>query len=153
MVLLGSHHQMVSFRNLQCILRVWLHLSIRFLYITDKNFTLWRNILIEADYHVVFTKKKNIYLHITASSCTIYIQLFTCIFTELSIFIADLSSCIQLLRNRLVKTARECLGKNASLVQVYGKLQEAYQEMQSPLIYQEPSARVGCFHDFVNTSI
>ncbi|KAK1385526.1 Boron transporter [Heracleum sosnowskyi] len=47
----------------------------------------------------------------------------------------------QLLRNRLVKTAREYLGKNVSLVQVYGKLQEAYQEMQSPLIYQEPSAR------------
>ncbi|KAK4608520.1 hypothetical protein RGQ29_002080 [Quercus rubra] len=37
----------------------------------------------------------------------------------------------QLLRNRLVATARK----------LYGSMQEAYQQMQSPLIYQEPSAR------------
>ncbi|KAK4596709.1 hypothetical protein RGQ29_014657 [Quercus rubra] len=47
----------------------------------------------------------------------------------------------QLLRNRLVATARKCMRNNASLGQVYGSMQEAYQQMQSPLIYQEPSAR------------
>ncbi|KAJ6350714.1 hypothetical protein OIU78_006783 [Salix suchowensis] len=47
----------------------------------------------------------------------------------------------QILRNRLVATARECMGKNASLGQVYGSMQEAYQHMQTPLIYQEPSAK------------
>ncbi|KAH7513529.1 hypothetical protein FEM48_Zijuj12G0210000 [Ziziphus jujuba var. spinosa] len=47
----------------------------------------------------------------------------------------------QLLRNRLVSTARKCMRKNASLGQVYGSMQEAYQQMQSPLVYQEPSSR------------
>ncbi|PON64871.1 Bicarbonate transporter [Parasponia andersonii] len=46
----------------------------------------------------------------------------------------------QLLRNQLVAAARKCMGKDASLEQVYGSMQEAYQQMQSPLIYQEPSA-------------
>ncbi|KAJ6733411.1 ANION EXCHANGE PROTEIN [Salix koriyanagi] len=48
---------------------------------------------------------------------------------------------MQILRNRLVATARKCMGKNASLGQVYGSMQEAYQHMQTPLIYQEPSAQ------------
>ncbi|PON88738.1 Bicarbonate transporter [Trema orientale] len=47
----------------------------------------------------------------------------------------------QLLRNRLVSTARKSMGKNASLGQLYGNMQEAYQQMQTPLIYQEPSSR------------
>ncbi|EOY06852.1 HCO3- transporter family isoform 1 [Theobroma cacao] len=47
----------------------------------------------------------------------------------------------QLLRNRLVATARKCMRKNGSLGQVYESMQEAYQQMQTPLIYQEPSAR------------
>ncbi|KAL8544818.1 hypothetical protein ACS0TY_005144 [Phlomoides rotata] len=47
----------------------------------------------------------------------------------------------QLLRNRLVATARQSIQKNSSLGQLYGKMQEAYQQMQTPLIYQEPSAR------------
>ncbi|KAA3469786.1 boron transporter 1-like [Gossypium australe] len=47
----------------------------------------------------------------------------------------------QLLRNRLVATARKCIRKNASLGQLYGNMQEAYQQMQTPLVYQEPSAR------------
>ncbi|KAB5544610.1 hypothetical protein DKX38_012722 [Salix brachista] len=47
----------------------------------------------------------------------------------------------QILRNRLVATARKCMGKNASLGQVYGSMQEAYKHMQTPLIYQEPSAQ------------
>lgn len=48
----------------------------------------------------------------------------------------------QLLRNRLVVTARRSIGKNASLGQLYGTMQEAYHQMQTPLIYQDPSARV-----------
>jgi hypothetical protein len=49
---------------------------------------------------------------------------------------------LQLLRNRLVATARNCMRKNASLGQVYESMQEAYQQMQTPSVYQEPSARV-----------
>ncbi|XP_016435717.2 boron transporter 1-like isoform X1 [Nicotiana tabacum] len=49
----------------------------------------------------------------------------------------------QLLRNRLVATARKSMQKNSSLGQLYGNMQEAYQQMQTPLIYQEPSARQG----------
>ncbi|XP_058077015.1 probable boron transporter 2 isoform X1 [Magnolia sinica] len=48
----------------------------------------------------------------------------------------------QLLRNRLVATARKSISKNASLGQLYGNMQEAYQQMQTPLIYQEQSTRV-----------
>ncbi|KAK6239531.1 hypothetical protein QUC31_005000 [Theobroma cacao] len=47
----------------------------------------------------------------------------------------------QLLRNRLVATARKSIRKNASLGQLYGNMQEAYQQMQTPLVYQETSAR------------
>lgn len=47
----------------------------------------------------------------------------------------------QLLRNRLVETARNSMRKNAGLGQLYGSMQEAYQKMQTPLIYQESSAR------------
>ncbi|KAL9239779.1 hypothetical protein vseg_014068 [Gypsophila vaccaria] len=47
----------------------------------------------------------------------------------------------QLLRNRLVATARKSMGNNASLGKLYGNMQEAYQQMQTPLVYQEPSAR------------
>lgn len=49
---------------------------------------------------------------------------------------------MQLLRNRLVDTARKSMQKNSSLGQLYGNMQEAYQQMQTPLIYQESSARV-----------
>lgn len=45
----------------------------------------------------------------------------------------------QLLRNRLVKTARESMRMNSSLGQLYGNMQEAYQQMQTPLIHQAPS--------------
>nr|DAD33006.1 TPA_asm: hypothetical protein HUJ06_011857 [Nelumbo nucifera] len=47
----------------------------------------------------------------------------------------------QLLRNRLVATARKSMSKNSSLGQLYGSMQEAYQQMQTPLIYQEASVR------------
>ncbi|XP_022157027.1 boron transporter 1 [Momordica charantia] len=47
----------------------------------------------------------------------------------------------QLLRNKLVETARSSMRKNASLGQLYGNMQEAYQQMQTPLIYQQPSVR------------
>lgn len=45
----------------------------------------------------------------------------------------------QLLRNRLVATARESLKSNSSLSQLYGNMQEAYRWMQTPLIYQHSS--------------
>ncbi|KAJ0979988.1 hypothetical protein J5N97_015462 [Dioscorea zingiberensis] len=47
----------------------------------------------------------------------------------------------QLLRNRLVATARQSMNQNSSLAQLYGSMQEAYQQMQTPLIYQEQSAQ------------
>ncbi|KAL8101113.1 hypothetical protein AgCh_033120 [Apium graveolens] len=45
----------------------------------------------------------------------------------------------QLLRNRLVSTARQSMRKNSSLGQLYGNMQEAYKQMQTPLIYQQSS--------------
>ncbi|KAK4783627.1 hypothetical protein SAY86_008001 [Trapa natans] len=47
----------------------------------------------------------------------------------------------QLLRNKLVSTARNCMNKNASLTQIYGSMQETYQQMQTPLIFQAPSTQ------------
>ncbi|XP_059448553.1 probable boron transporter 2 isoform X5 [Corylus avellana] len=58
----------------------------------------------------------------------------------------------QLLHNRLVATARKCMRKNASLGEVYGSMQEAYQQMQTPLTYQEPSARQG-LNELKNSTI
>lgn len=52
---------------------------------------------------------------------------------------------MQLLRNRLVATARESIQKNSNLAQLYGNMQEAYQQMQTPLIYQQPSNSVCYF--------
>lgn len=46
----------------------------------------------------------------------------------------------QLLRNKLVSTARKSMGKNSNLGQLYQSMQEAYNEMQTPLVYQLPSA-------------
>ncbi|KAG8093103.1 hypothetical protein GUJ93_ZPchr0012g19755 [Zizania palustris] len=47
----------------------------------------------------------------------------------------------QLLRNRLVATARKSMSQNASLSQLYGSMQDAYQHMQTPLIYQQQSVK------------
>ncbi|KAK3190315.1 hypothetical protein Dsin_029876 [Dipteronia sinensis] len=47
----------------------------------------------------------------------------------------------QLLHNKLVTAARKCMSRNLSLGQVYGSMQEAYQQMQSPQTYQEPMAQ------------
>ncbi|KAK4759223.1 hypothetical protein SAY87_022354 [Trapa incisa] len=47
----------------------------------------------------------------------------------------------QLLRNKLVSTARNCMNKNASLTQIDGSMQETYQQMQTPLIFQAPSTQ------------
>jgi len=70
----------------------------------------------------------------------------------LSFFTLVLVCQMQILRNRLVATARKCMGKDASLGQVYDSMQEAYQHMQTPLIYQEPSARVySLVYCFVDT--
>lgn len=46
----------------------------------------------------------------------------------------------QLLRNKLVSTARKSMGKNSNLGQLYQSMQEAYNEIQTPLVYQLPSA-------------
>ncbi|KAK1298591.1 putative boron transporter 2 [Acorus calamus] len=45
----------------------------------------------------------------------------------------------QLLRNKLVSSARNCISKNSSLSQLYGSMQEAYNQMQTPLVFQPPS--------------
>ncbi|KAK4375657.1 hypothetical protein RND71_006334 [Anisodus tanguticus] len=45
----------------------------------------------------------------------------------------------QLLRNKLASTARKSIDKNANLGQLYRSMQEAYNEMQTPLVYQTPS--------------
>ncbi|XVE57155.1 hypothetical protein DITRI_Ditri04bG0069200 [Diplodiscus trichospermus] len=47
----------------------------------------------------------------------------------------------QLLRNKLVSTARKSISKNSNLSQLYRSMQEAYNEMQTPLTYQLPSTR------------
>ncbi|KAF8037021.1 hypothetical protein BT93_B0061 [Corymbia citriodora subsp. variegata] len=44
----------------------------------------------------------------------------------------------QLLRNKLTSTARNSMRKNSNLVQLYRNMQEAYNEMQTPLAYQMP---------------
>ncbi|XP_022883663.1 probable boron transporter 2 [Olea europaea var. sylvestris] len=46
----------------------------------------------------------------------------------------------QLLRNKLVSTARNSMKKNANLSQLYRSMQEAYNEMQTPLVYQTQRA-------------
>lgn len=46
----------------------------------------------------------------------------------------------QLLRNKLASTARNSMHKNANLTELYQNMQEAYNEMQTPLVYQAPSA-------------
>ncbi|KAI5075445.1 hypothetical protein GOP47_0009521 [Adiantum capillus-veneris] len=46
----------------------------------------------------------------------------------------------ELVRNKLVKTAKRSIQENASLGQLYGNMQEAFQQMQTPLVYQQPSA-------------
>ena len=51
------------------------------------------------------------------------------------------SLSLQLLRNRLVATARKSIKTNASLGQLYNNMQEAYHHMQTPLVYQQPQVR------------
>jgi hypothetical protein len=46
----------------------------------------------------------------------------------------------QLVRSKLVTTVRKSIQKNSSLGQLYGNMQETYQQMQTPLIYQHPPA-------------
>ncbi|KAL2341617.1 hypothetical protein Fmac_009557 [Flemingia macrophylla] len=47
----------------------------------------------------------------------------------------------QLLRNRLVATARSAIKKLENLGQVYGSMQDAYWQMQTPLVHQHPSSQ------------
>ncbi|KAK4479339.1 hypothetical protein RD792_014851 [Penstemon davidsonii] len=44
----------------------------------------------------------------------------------------------QLLRNKLVSTARNSMRRNANLSQLYQSMQNAYNGMQTPLVYQTP---------------
>ncbi|KAL9239603.1 hypothetical protein vseg_013912 [Gypsophila vaccaria] len=46
----------------------------------------------------------------------------------------------QLLRNKLVAAARNSIKKNSNLGQLYRNMQDAYNEMQTPLVYQMPSS-------------
>ncbi|KAM3703888.1 hypothetical protein ACB094_04G135200 [Castanea mollissima] len=46
----------------------------------------------------------------------------------------------QLLRNKLVSTARKSISKNSNLGQLYRNMQEAYNGMQTPLAYETPPA-------------
>lgn len=46
----------------------------------------------------------------------------------------------QLLRSKLVTTAKKSISKNSNLSQLYQNMQEAYTEMQTPLVHQIPSA-------------
>ncbi|KAK9066474.1 hypothetical protein SSX86_013796 [Deinandra increscens subsp. villosa] len=45
----------------------------------------------------------------------------------------------QLLRRKLVDTARNSISKNSNLSELYENMQQAYNEMQTPLVYQIPS--------------
>ncbi|XWS60737.1 hypothetical protein CRYUN_Cryun07bG0061400 [Craigia yunnanensis] len=45
----------------------------------------------------------------------------------------------QLLHDKLVSTARKSISKNSNLSQLYRSMQHAYNEMQTPLVYQLPS--------------
>ncbi|XP_057832409.2 boron transporter 1-like [Cryptomeria japonica] len=44
----------------------------------------------------------------------------------------------QLVRKRLVRTAHESIRANSNLGELYGHMQETYQQMQTPLVYQPP---------------
>lgn len=71
---------------------------------------------------------------------------------------AAIESCFslyQLLRNKLVSTARKSIQRNSNLSQLYRNMQEAYNEMQTPLVYQMPPALVDlfAFHFLIDTII
>jgi len=55
---------------------------------------------------------------------------------------------LQLLRNRLVAAARSSMRKLESLGQVYGSMQDAYWQMQTPLVHEESSSQVHGIVDF-----
>ncbi|KAK9119737.1 hypothetical protein Scep_017830 [Stephania cephalantha] len=42
----------------------------------------------------------------------------------------------QLLHNKLISTARRSISKNSSLSELYSSMQEAYNQMQTPLVYE-----------------
>ncbi|KAL7605509.1 hypothetical protein Lser_V15G17242 [Lactuca serriola] len=46
----------------------------------------------------------------------------------------------QLLRRKLVDTARKSINKSSNLSELYEDMQQAYNEMQTPLVYQNPSS-------------
>ncbi|XP_073016846.1 probable boron transporter 2 isoform X1 [Primulina eburnea] len=58
----------------------------------------------------------------------------------------------QLLRNKLSSTARESIQKNSNLSQLYQSMKEAYNEMQTPLVFQTPPALQG-LREFKDSTI
>ncbi|KAH7291359.1 hypothetical protein KP509_29G013800 [Ceratopteris richardii] len=46
----------------------------------------------------------------------------------------------ELVRNKLVKSAKRSIKENASLGELYESMQEAFNQMQTPLVYQQPSS-------------
>lgn len=46
----------------------------------------------------------------------------------------------QLLRRKLVDTARKSINKSSNLSELYDEMQQAYNQMQTPLVYQNPSS-------------
>lgn len=49
----------------------------------------------------------------------------------------------RLMRNKLVVAAKNSIEKNSNLGQLYKSMQEAYNEMQTPLVYQIPPSSLG----------
>ncbi|GAB2251671.1 hypothetical protein Droror1_Dr00004518 [Drosera rotundifolia] len=68
----------------------------------------------------------------------------------------------QLLRNKLVATARESIKMNSNLGRLYTSMKDAYNEMQTPLVYQMPptlvkpptthQAKTLAVHEFANST-
>lgn len=50
---------------------------------------------------------------------------------------------MQILRSRLVETAQKSMRENSSLSQLYGNMQEAYEQMQTPLVHVQSSSLSG----------
>ncbi|MCO5611583.1 hypothetical protein L7F22_065836 [Adiantum nelumboides] len=46
----------------------------------------------------------------------------------------------EMVRNKLVRTAKKSIQNNSSLGQLYGDMQEAFQQMQTPLVFQPSSS-------------
>lgn len=84
-------------------------------------------------YNVVKGKKKWKYLAISCIKFTLLLMV---------VYFMLWSLLKQLLRNKLVSTARRSIRQNTNLGELYRNMQQAYNEMQTPLVYQNPSTLV-----------